>query len=208
MKNRIGKTNYLKGSVILYNKLPFYVVEVVDNIPEKDLIGVFDPKGDRELVPMNSDLLDFTPPRLGYVNIINGMRGITNPLYLFRQPSRSWKQGLTRDNTYCFNFTNRNPGHFDIISYFNPLRDCIANKYPTLSVAMENVAAMNKAKAGGHQAGVAFDRNLAIDKEYGLHYKGRNVGCVVNLKKGILLKKECSFLKESLEEKLNVKVSV
>ena len=129
------------------------------------------------------DELNLEPIPLGYCNHQGEAK------YLTRIPMRSdWRQGV-RERTLTHRGSGRNPP-------LSCLSRVVKGIYPTLQACVE--AIVNK-----EVVSQAFSRTFAIASSNRLMYKGEEVG---SYKEGgdLVLKDKYFWLRESLEETLNV----
>lgn len=150
MQRKIGKEDYLRGSVILYDKMPVYISDVY-----KDKV-YFTLEDKTYSVGISNSKIDLNPFPLGYVQ-----KGET-PLYLYRIPVRDWKQGLSAKNLFGQRPGDVAPFAVSPLKVMDSLQQLITTQYPTLS----------KCLSGG-----VFSREFAIFKGK-VYYKRLCVGDV------------------------------
>jgi len=105
------------------------------------------------------DSLNLIPPKLGYV-----MSGHYGCCYVQRNPSRSFRQGISNDNTKALANSNFRFGHLSKQEMVN----LINGIYPTVFEARE--------QAIEESTEVAFSRVFSIDRDCTVRYRTRVVG--------------------------------
>lgn len=129
--------------------------------------------------------------RLGFVNSKGGA------LYLMRDPVRQWKEGLTQDNVSHINpyddsrYINNGPSNKWGGKYLLPT---LNGEYPSFEQACEDARLRRR-----NYSWIAFDRDLAVNRDGAINFKGyHSIGIERDGK--IILAEPYEYLKESLEE--------
>lgn len=186
----------LKGSVVMFNKRPVIVQDVVGD----NLVRITDIISDQNM-DVKVGALDLSPSSmpLGYV-LSEGKL-----FFAQRRPTRKFKQGLTRDNIFTFDALEKpNDKEMALIvrgagmrPHVNPFSASFARavlgEYPDVGTAF------NKVREGKVKA-LPFSREWAVadkDDELCLLFRGDVVGYVGN--DSVKLNREHFYLKESLE---------
>lgn len=186
----------LKGSVVMYDKRPVLIADVLGN----GIVRAVDILADEGKTVKVVDL-DLSPSsaKLGYVIGEGG-----ELYYASRRPARKFKQGLTRENLFTFEAMNK-PNDKDMAAlirqggrpHFNPgsthVARTIMGQYPSLEKAFTDVRA-------GKRKAMPFSREWAVadkDHELCLLFRGDVVGYVGD--NSVKLLPEYFYLKESLQ---------
>lgn len=144
--------------------------------------------------PMNSKLIKFVFPKLGYVN--TGSQCI----YLTRSSKRMWKVGLTPENIIT-DYLHRNfVTHKDQKSYENMIEDICNKQYYTPKKALELILK-------GKRSGSAFSSKFCFglsEKTLApvLYYKNKSVGYYDANYKAIVISDVNSHIIQQLNEAL------
>jgi hypothetical protein len=150
-------------------------------------------KGDSYTVKLNDKELDFTPVPLGMADVNN------TTCYLFRKPSRQWKQGLFSANIDFYQIDPQpQPGlKTKIITLrFQGLVDCILGHYPTIDDAIKS---FESSKANSR----ALSHDFAITKELELYFRDRLVAVVDDENGKPKFKRSNKFLNMLFEENVH-----
>ena len=148
-------TARLRGGLILYKKLPYYVVSCpsatkVNIIPCEYVLADAITQGNHSLVvKLDDDDLDINPFKLGYVSYD------TDAFFLVRVPARSRRHSLGDNNITWLGVVDRGFGSRAFFS--ESFKDMVTNKYPTLEQAIELVR-------DGRWRSHAFSRTLAVKR--------------------------------------------
>ena len=182
----------LNNSIIRYKDVPIYVLGVNRGRNGGYSIEFFkldDPNQKHKVVKLNEDF-NLKPLPLGNVNIE------AYSSYVYRKPSRTWKQGLSKENAFYRTYEKKGEHHFNINE----------RKIITL-VNGDYVPFKNAVKEVSNQKlySCCFSRTFSISfgRVLQLVYKGRvSIGTVnrdcVNWK----LNDEFFFLRETLMESI------
>ncbi len=146
----------LKGSIVKFNCTLFRVNEIKD---EGIVEGISILNQTTYILPYQ--LLDLSPIPLGFVNTP------THCVYLYRQPARLYKQGLTYENCkLCYSRKN-------LTYYLNFLPSTIMNVFPSFDEAWESGIKLENINGPLR----AFSRWFAINPHRNqLYYKDLIVG--------------------------------
>lgn len=161
---------YLHQSIMRYKGRPALVV--VDGSTAR----VYDPSGDRMIasINLNDEELDLSPPRLGYINILDPDDGDVTVRYCERAPIQAWKQGITAGNILFYTIDGR-PVRGDSYWMTTGFVNCLENRYPPFDFAL------SKLKSGEFSE-VAVSRSVAFSaRRTGLilaFYRGREFGYI------------------------------
>lgn len=186
----------LKGSVVMLNKRPVFVQDVIG----EDRVRVTDILSD-ENKDVKVSALDLSPSSmsLGYV-LAEGKL-----FFAQRRPTRKFKQGLTKENIFTFDALDKpdDKAMADILRgaglrpHINPFSAAFARsllgEYPDVGTAFRKVRS-------GESKALPFSREWAVadkDDELCLLFRGDVVGYVGN--DSVKLNREHFYLKESLE---------
>lgn len=191
---------YLSNSIIRLGNKPICVTGV--NV-RKGLITLYgfnvDKAGNPFNIPIIEEDLNFNPVPLGYSHMTGLVyRGEKISHYLFREPSRSWKQGLSPR-------TLKSPSMEGVRSFENQRIRCILNR------AIRGVKTPFELALEGKNAGI-LSRSVAIGMRpiapgaNPLMYKGIVVGKVE--KKEVFLNERYSYLDKFLEETCHVRTRI
>lgn len=164
MYDTAGEANRrLAGTVVLRNGRPIYVHGIVGNFEAVCLEMPFLAREVR--VPLAD--LDYRNLRLGYVNYQG------EALYLRRQPTRRYKQGLNSENVVIPPMKPGKKASWGTLTKDAGVIDNLSGAYPTLPEAIRML------RSGKHIS-VAFDRNFAVEKSnldlIFLMYRGEETG--------------------------------
>lgn len=175
---------YLGGSIVQYEGEPVKVEQVDEEmIARVELI-----KGNKvKFVPL--DELDLTPIKLGYFLMHNDLA-----FYTYRIPSRSWRQGLTRNTCRGKLRGKRNNEQF-FLDRLNSrqLYRMLKFKYPVINKAYRVAKKM--------ESEVPFSREFTVNEEGIVRYKTELIGEWTGKKFKLLSRYQ--YLKEMLEEYVN-----
>lgn len=179
--------NRLRNTLIKYKNYPFFVdyVDIDSGYVCGTILGTKKFMGEK--VHIND--CDLNPVELGYINY----KAVA--LFSVRMPQRYYRQGITT-NTFLF---RGEKGWKRGDPFMNEITNCVLNKYPKIDHVIEYVH--NKEKES-----YAFSKKWAVRLSKSdnllLDYKGKGVGTIKNDMP--VLNNKFQFLKESLEEELNV----
>lgn len=169
---------YLTESIIRFQHDPVYITVARYKGDGKISLGfmrLLD--GEKNEALITDVRFNFSPVPLGYAQ--DSLGRIT---YVARQPSRTWKQGLSDKNIL-------NYGHDGRVKVRNlpdwkPLHNCIMGKVKSLDKAIEE--------------GGIVSRDLFIKGNRDLYFKGKKIGTMRGAKP--ILLNEYSFMDKYLEE--------
>lgn len=172
----------LLNTVLMYSGYPVYVLSVFNDrsLSVCSLETTGSEFREPFMISMDDDKLSFEPPTVGYIN------HDSIATYLYRNPSRRWKQGLSNSSLNL-------GGIGSDLFYSKSMVDCLQNKYPSLEECLKAIE-LKKVES------IAFHRLLAITSNYSLRFRGTQIGTLSP--EGLTLKRTYSMLERVLMQEI------
>lgn len=186
-QSEVGDLNMmLARTVVMFNKWPVFISEI---LKDRQAVCFSLATSKQKKVSIDNPCFDFTPVPLGFVN------SETTAVYVSRRGVRRMKQGLSRENILITQIGNKID---DETLYFSVkdlttkyLVPTIKEIYPSLDQCLEAVSTDANIQA--------FHKSFAVNKNFILIYKGKQVGLVDSDNGKLVFRADKTYLKTLLE---------